>query len=64
MRTMVHLLRRYFEEERGQGTVEYILIVLASAPMATALLAWIGNTAMLPNFFNAALRHAQGVIGR
>ena len=38
---MLHLLHRIIYPEEGQGTVEYVLVILAAAAIALSLIAWI-----------------------
>ena len=57
------IVRRTLRAEEGQGTVEYILVVLAAAAMATALLGWVGKTSLIPTFFNSVIRFVTGMIG-
>ena len=57
------LARRLMAKEEGQGTVEYILVVLAAAAMATALLGWVGKTSLIPSFFGSVIRYVTGLIG-
>ena len=64
MRTLVRAVwARCQMSEEGQGTVEYVLVVLAAAAMASALLAWIGSTSLIPSFFSSVLRFVTGTVG-
>ena len=49
--------------DAGQGTVEYVLVMLAAAAMATALITWIGRTSLIPSFFSSVLRFVTGSVG-
>ncbi len=40
MHAMREGLHRLDEEERGQGTVEYVLVMMAVAAVAVVLIAW------------------------
>lgn len=51
------------ENDEGQVTVEYVLVALAAAAMATALLAWIGQTGLISQFFNAVMRFVTESVG-
>lgn len=50
-------------DEKGQGTVEYVLVVLAAAAMASVLLAWVGKSSLIPTFFNSVIRFVTGSVG-
>lgn len=63
MHFVLSVARRLMTEEEGQGTVEYILVVLAAAAMATALLGWVGRTSLIPSFFGSVIRYVTGLIG-
>ncbi len=49
-------------DEHGQGTVEYVLVVLAAAAMASVLLAWVGKSSLIPAFFNTVIRFVTGSV--
>jgi Flp pilus assembly pilin Flp len=53
------------EDERGQATAEYALVLIAAAAVALALIAWATSTDVLPAFFTAVVEKilsvAQGV---
>lgn len=42
-------------DERGQATAEYALVLVAAAIVAIALIAWASSTDMLPSFFNTVM---------
>ncbi len=46
--------------EDGQGTVEYVLVILAAAAIALALITWIGSTDLIPSFFGGILKKVIG----
>lgn len=48
--------------DRGQGTVEYVLVMLAAAALAVALITWIGGTSLIPEFFDAVFRTITGYV--
>lgn len=51
---------RLLRDERGQGTVEYVLVILAAAAMATVLITWIGGTDLIPSFFTTVIEKLIG----
>lgn len=53
------LLRR----EDGQGTVEYVLVILAAAAIALALIAWMNSDSLVPNLFGTILKKVIGFVG-
>ena len=53
------MLRR----DEGQGTVEYVLVMLAAAALAVALITWIGGSSLIPDLFNAVLQKITGYVG-
>jgi hypothetical protein len=46
----------------GQGTVEYVLVILAAAAMATALITWIGGTELITDFFSTVVERLIGSV--
>ncbi|MCQ3802596.1 MAG: DUF4244 domain-containing protein [bacterium] len=53
-------------DQRGQGTVEYILVVLAVVAVATVLVQWVRKGSgdnMLESIFRKALDFVKGKIG-
>ncbi len=52
----------WFERDEGQGTVEYVLVILAAAAMATALITWIGGTSLIPSFFTTVIEKLIGSV--
>lgn len=48
--------------EDGQGTVEYVLVILAAAAMATALITWIGGTSLITDFFSSVVERLIGSV--
>ena len=63
MRSTLARTHHALSQDRGQVTVEYVLVALAAAAMATALLTWIGQTGLISQFFNAVMRFITGSIG-
>ncbi len=51
---------KWIRYEEGQGTVEYVLVILAAAAMATALITWIGGTSLIPSFFTTVVEKLIG----
>ena len=53
-------------DERGQGTVEYILVVLAVVAVATVLVQWVRKGSgynMLESIFRKALDFVKAKVG-
>ena len=46
--------RRFFDE-RGQGTVEYALVLLGAAAVALAVVAWFTRTGMICRMFDTVI---------
>lgn len=53
---------RWTTEDAGQGTVEYVLVILAAAAMATALITWIGGTDLITDFFSTVVERLIGSV--
>ena len=58
---MLHLLFRIIHRERGQGTVEYVLVILAAAAIALSLIAWISDTNLFSGLFGTVLKKVIGL---
>lgn len=43
------------DDESGQATAEYALVLVAAAIVALALITWASTTDMLPSFFNTVM---------
>lgn len=56
----MHLLHRLMYREEGQGTVEYVLVILAAAAIALSLIAWIGDTNLFSGLFGTILKKVIG----
>ncbi len=60
------MMVRFNRDERGQGTVEYVLVVLAVVAVATVLVQWVrkgrGDN-ILESIFKKALDFVKGKIG-
>jgi hypothetical protein len=46
--------------EEGQGTVEYVLVILAAAAIALSLIAWISDTNLFSGLFGTILKKVIG----
>lgn len=55
-------MQLHLRSEDGQGTVEYVLVILASASIALALISWIGNTNLFASLFGSILKKVIGFI--
>ncbi|MCY3538726.1 MAG: hypothetical protein OXH10_02525 [bacterium] len=58
-RHMIGTLRR----EEGQATVEYTLVGVCAAGVASIFLNWINNTSLFGKFFGTAVKHLIGLLG-
>ena len=56
----MHLLHRLMYREEGQGTVEYVLVILAAAAIALSLIAWISDTNLFSGLFGTILKKVIG----
>lgn len=54
---------KLFQDERGQATAEYALVMVAAATVALALILWAANTSMLPDLFDAVIARVRGIGG-
>lgn len=50
------------EREQGQGTVEYVLVMLAAAALAVALITWVGGSSTIPDLFDAVMQKITGYV--
>jgi Flp pilus assembly pilin Flp len=48
--------------ERGQASVEYALVLLAAAVIATVLISWATNTNVLNSLFDFVVSNIQGKV--
>jgi Flp pilus assembly pilin Flp len=53
-------LRLRLEEEVGQTTAEYALVILAAAAVAVVLIAWARSSGKLPAFFDNIIDQVAG----
>jgi Flp pilus assembly pilin Flp len=51
-----------FQEESGQATAEYALVVVAAAAVAGALILWATNTGALAALFDAVLERVSRLV--
>jgi hypothetical protein len=58
---VLHLLHRISYRDEGQGTVEYVLVILAAAAIALSLIAWISGTNLFSSLFGTVLKKVIGV---
>lgn len=54
---------KLFQDERGQATAEYALVMVAAATVALALILWATNTTVLPDLFNAVIGRVTAIGG-
>lgn len=54
--------RRLPRTERGQASVEYALVLLAAAVIATVLISWATNTNVLNSLFDFVVTTIQGKV--
>lgn len=52
-----------WKSDDGQGTIEYVLVILAAGAIALALIAWISGTDLIGMFFSGILEKVIGFIG-
>ncbi len=57
---MLLFLHRILDRDRGQGTVEYVLVILAAAAIALSLIAWISDTNLFTGLFGTVLKKVIG----
>ncbi len=48
--------------DRGQGTVEYVLVILAAAAIALALIGWMSSDGLISNLFSSVLSKVVGFV--
>ena len=66
MNAIIRMVRgaiRAVAGEEGQVTVEYSLVGMCAAGMASLLLAWINKTSLIGKFFGAVVRNIHGLLG-
>jgi hypothetical protein len=57
---MVRLWKWLVLREEGQGTVEYVLVILAAAAIALSLIEWATHTNLLSSLFGTVLKKVIG----
>ncbi len=50
-------------DESGQATAEYALVIVAAAVVAVALISWASGSDLLPSFFSAMLERVRTMAG-
>jgi len=55
IRGLVTRIRPPVDEEAGQTTAEYALVILAAAAVALVLIAWAQSSGKLPAFFDKVI---------
>ena len=66
MSSIINIARRAARAitgEEGQATVEYTLVGMCAAGMASLLLSWIGKTSLIGKFFGSVTKNIIGLIG-
>ncbi|NOY54615.1 MAG: hypothetical protein GXP34_01370 [Actinobacteria bacterium] len=58
---MLWLWKWFALREEGQGTVEYVLVILAAAAIALSLIQWASHTSLLPGLFGTVLKKVIGL---
>jgi Flp pilus assembly pilin Flp len=48
-------------DQRGQATAEYALVLLAAAAVALALIVWVTTSDVLPGFFTAVIKKVTSI---
>lgn len=51
---------RLIADQSGQGTVEYVLVILAAAAIALALIGWMSSDGLISNLFSTVLSKVIG----
>jgi hypothetical protein len=60
---MLQVIRsRVLIGDRGQGTVEYVLVILAAAAIALALIGWMSSDGLISNLFSSVLSKVVGFV--
>ena len=55
--------RPRFDDDTGQTTAEYALVILAAAAVAVVLIAWARSSGKLPAFFDSIIDQVAGSAG-
>ncbi len=61
----MHTIRRWHRDDRGQGTVEYVFVMLVAAAIAWALITWIkgGGTSSIWETIGGWVTNLVGMFG-
>ncbi len=54
---------KLFQDERGQATAEYALVMVAAATVALALILWAANSPVLPDLFDTVVGRVKALGG-
>ncbi len=57
---MLWFWSRFWLREKGQGTVEYVLVILAAAAIALSLIQWASHTNLFSSLFGTVLKKVIG----
>jgi Flp pilus assembly pilin Flp len=60
IRTLIHRPKRVGESEVGQASVEYALVLLGAALVATLLIGWATKTQVIGDLFDHVLSLIRG----
>lgn len=54
-------MHAFRDDQRGQATAEYALVLLAAAAVALALIVWATTSDVLPGFFTAVIKKVTSI---
>lgn len=54
-------MHAFRDDQRGQATAEYALVLLAAAAVALALIVWATTSGVLPGFFTAVIKKVTSI---
>jgi len=54
-------MHAFRNDQRGQATAEYALVLLAAAAVALALIVWATTSDVLPGFFTAVIKKVTSI---
>ena len=54
---------KLYQDESGQATAEYALVMVAAATVALALILWASNTPVLAELFDAVIGRVKALGG-
>ena len=54
-------MRQLRNDQRGQATAEYALVMLAAAAVALTLIVWATTSGVLPEFFSTVIRKVTSI---